>query len=84
MEKENVNHNDMLFVDFPEFRVTNETKKDVIQHSEKYYQYGYRIANGMFRTDEEKSGYLEESLERPLPGNEKKCLVFRKILKQIK
>lgn len=73
----NVNK-DILFTDFPELKVTVESKKNIVKNSQKC---GYRIASGMFRTDEEKEKYIKDSLERKLPGDKEKNPVLRKVFK---
>ena len=67
--------------DFSPLHITEQTKKDVLEHPEKYSDCDARTRMGMFYTDEEKERYIEESLSRPLPGVEEKgpTLVKRRI-----
>ncbi|MBR6690098.1 MAG: hypothetical protein IKL65_02065 [Bacilli bacterium] len=58
--------------EFPEFKITEETKRDILEHPEKYVNCDVRIRNGLFRTDEEKEKYIQDSLNRPLPGEKTK------------
>lgn len=62
-----------LFEDFPEFKITEETRKDVIGNPQKYSNCDVRIRKGMFYTDEESQKKLEEGLSRELPGQRKLC-----------
>lgn len=63
---------DVLFKDFPQLHITDEIKKDVLEHPERYVNCDARTRMGMFRTDEEREKYIEESLSKPLPGGEEK------------
>jgi len=70
MVKGNVVHKEMLFEDFPEFKVTDEAKKNVRNlHLYSPYRGNVRINYGMFRTDLEKEKYIDDSLNRELPNN---------------
>ena len=71
---------DYLFEDFPEFKVTEETRKDVIKNPQKYSSCGARIRMGNFYTDEEYQKKIEERLNRELPGQ--KTLCKRKIIRK--
>ena len=42
-----------LFVDFPEFKATDETRNDVTKNPQKYSNCAARIKMGKFYTDEE-------------------------------
>ena len=64
---------DYLFEDFPEFKVTEETRKDVIENPQKYSGCDIRIRMGKFYTDEEYQRKIEEGLSRELPGQKKLC-----------
>lgn len=64
---------DYLFEDFPEFKVTEETKKDVIANPQKYSGSDVRIRMGKFYTDEEYQRKIEEGLSRELPAQKKLC-----------
>ena len=44
---------DYLFVDFPEFKVTEKIKKDVAKKPQKYSNCDARIRMGKFYTDDE-------------------------------
>lgn len=72
---------DILFQDFPQLHITEETRRDVLEHPEKYSDCDARTRMGMFYTDEEKEEYIEESLSRDLPGGKEKgpTLVKRRI-----
>ena len=63
---------EILFADFKPIKITEEMRKDVLEHPEKYINCPPRIRMGKFYTDEEYERYIEESLNRPLPGYEKK------------
>lgn len=72
-EKENSKgQEDILFQDFLQLHITEETKRDVLEHPEKYDTCDARIRMGMFYNDEEKERYIEESLNRQLPFREEK------------
>ena len=64
---------DYLFRDFPEFKVTEETRNDVIKHPQKYSCCDVRIRMGKFYTDEELQKKLDEGLSRKLPSQRKLC-----------
>ena len=64
---------DYLFADFPEFKVTEETRKDVLANPQKYFGCDVRIRMGKFYTDEEYQRKIEEGLSRELPGEKKLC-----------
>lgn len=64
---------DYLFEDFSEFKVTEETRKDVIENPQKYSGCDVRIRMGKFYTDEEYQIKVEEGLSRELPGQKKLC-----------
>lgn len=63
---------DILFKDLPEIHITEETRRDVLEHPERYSSCDPRIRMGMFYTDEEKERYLEESLSKPIPNEKEK------------
>ena len=63
---------EVLFKDFPQLHITEETKKDVLQHPERYVNCDARTRMSMFYTDEEREKYIEDSLSRHLPGGEEK------------
>jgi len=75
---------DYLFEDFPEFKVTEETRKDVIENPQKYSSCDVRIRMGKFYTDEEYEKRVEEVLSRPLPGEEKQPKKILRIFKRNK
>ena len=62
---------DIVFMDFKPIKITEEMRKDVLEHPEKYINCPPRIRMGKFYTDEEKEEYLKKSLKRPLPGGKK-------------
>ena len=69
MVKGNVIHKEMLFEDFPEFKVTDEVKKNVRNlHLYSPCRGNVHINYGMFRTDLEKEN-IDDSLKRKLPNN---------------
>lgn len=59
--------------DFKLFKVTEKLRKEILDNPEKYSDCSPRVRMGLFYTDEEKEKYIEESLERPLPGDKIKC-----------
>lgn len=64
---------DYLFKDFSEFKVTEETRKYVIENPQKYSNCDVRIRMGKFYTDKEYQRKIEEGLNRELPGQKKLC-----------
>jgi len=64
---------DYLFKDFSEFKVIEETRKDVMENPQKYFSYDARIRMGKFYTDEEYQRRIETGLNRELPGQKKLC-----------
>lgn len=69
----------LLFEDFKPIKITEEMRKDVLEHPNKYVNCPPRIRMGLFYTDEEREKYIEESLRNPLPGDEKeKKLTFKR------
>lgn len=62
---------DYLFADFPEFKVTEETRNDVTKNPQKYSNCDARIRMGKFYTDEEYQKKINEGLNRKLPGQKK-------------
>ena len=62
---------DVLFEDVEPVKITKETRQHVLEHPELYSSCPARIRNGQFYTDEEYEQYVEESLNKPLPGEEK-------------
>ena len=72
---------EILFADFKPIKITEEMRKDVLEHPEKNINCPPRIRMGKFYTDEEYERYIEESLNRTLPGdkkNEKKHVLKRR------
>lgn len=69
---------DYLFEDFPGFKVTEETRKNVIENPQKYSSCDVRIRMGKFYTDEEYQRKIEEGLSRELPGQKKLYIIKRK------
>lgn len=63
---------DIIFMDFKPIKITEETRNYVIENPMKHLNCPPRIRMGKFYTDEEYERYIEESLNRPLPGYEKK------------
>ena len=62
---------DYLFEDFPEFKATEETRKDVIENPQKYSNCDVRIKMSKFYTDEEYKRKIEDGLSKELPGQDK-------------
>ena len=65
---------DYLFADFPEFKVTEETRKDVIENPQKYSGCDIRIRMGKFYTDEEWDKRSKEMSLVKLPSDKKLIL----------
>ena len=59
----------VIFADYPEFKITEETRGKVIENPLRHLNCPPRIRMGKFYTDEEYQKYIEESLKRPLPGD---------------
>lgn len=68
----------ILFEEFPKLKITEEA---VLEHPERYTDCDVRTRMGKFYTDEEYEQRREEVLSRPLPGEEEKGPVLRKIRK---
>ena len=66
-DKENI-----LFKDFPQLKITDEVRNDVLQHPIRYTNYDVRIRTGQFYTDEEYEQRRIKILSTPLPGESKK------------
>ena len=62
---------DILNKEFPPFQVTKATRKDVLENPEKYLNCSPRVRMGLFYLDEEYENYMTESLNKPLPGDDK-------------
>lgn len=60
---------DILFEDFEPMHITEEMRMYVLEHPEKYANCPPRIRMGNFYSDEEWERYVEESLNKPLPGD---------------
>lgn len=69
----------ILEKEFKPLSITEETRKDVLEHPKIYLNHDVRTFMGLFYTDEEKENYIEESLNRPLPGDEKGPKMVKKI-----
>lgn len=72
---------DYLFTNFPEFKVTEESRDDVIKNPLKYSSCDVRIRLGKFYTDEEHQEMITQGLSRKLP--DQKTLCKRRISKII-
>ena len=70
--------NNILFEDFPSLNINEEVRNDILNHPEKYVNCDVRIRNGMFYTEEEKEKYIQEGLNKELPGDKNKTNVKRK------
>ena len=73
-----------LFTDFKPVSITEKMKEDIKKNPGKYTSCPVRIREGMFYTDEELDRYIEESLKRPLPGDEKPKTFVKKRKSRIK
>ena len=73
---------DILFQNFPELHITEETRKQVLEHPELHSGLSVRTRMGKFYTDEEWAQRREEVLSTPLPGGEEKGPVLTKKLTQ--
>ncbi len=69
---------------FSGIQITEKIRRDVLEHPERYAKCDVRISSGYFYTDEEYEKYVQESLERVLPGCETKECKFVKKIKIIK
>jgi len=70
MKEKKINYT-YLFTDFKPVSITEKMKEDIKKNPGKYIDCPVRIREGKFYTDEELDRYIEESLKRPLPGDEK-------------
>ena len=70
MKEKKINYT-YLFTDFKPVSITEKMKEDIKKNPGKYIDCPVRIIEGNFYTDEELDRYIEESLKRPLPGDEK-------------
>lgn len=68
----------ILFKDFQRTPITEATRKHVLEHPEQYQSCPPRIRQGMFYTDEEYEQHVQESLARPLPGEDKGIAITKK------
>ena len=71
---------DIIFMDFKPIKITEETRKYVIENPMKHLNCPPRIRMGKFYTDEEWKAYVKKSLKRPLPGGKKRglSLIFKR------
>ena len=69
---------DILFEDFEPIKVTEETRRHVLEHPGLYKNCPPRIRQAMFYTDEEYEARFEEVMSKPLPGSEEKGISFVK------
>ena len=69
---------DILFEDFEPIKVTEETRRHVLEHPGLYKNCPPRIRQAMFYTDEEYEARFEEVMKKPLPGSEEKGISFVK------
>ena len=81
IEQSDETKENILFEEFPKLKITEETRKDVLEHPERYTDCDDRTRMGKFYTDEEYEQRREEVLSRSLPGEEEKGPVLRKIRK---
>ena len=77
---------DIMNKEFPPFKVTEATRKDVLENPGRYINCPPRVRMGLFYLDEEYENYVTESLKKPLPGEEKvkKHSIFNLINKKKK
>ena len=70
----------ILDKEYEPLKITEETRREVLEHPEKYADCPARIRMGLFYTDEEYEKYVDEVLSKPLPGTEErgKRLTFNK------
>lgn len=68
-EKTKINISDK---EYKPIEITEETRKEVLEHPEKYASFPARIRMGLFYTDEEYEQYIEKVLSKQLPGDEEK------------
>lgn len=78
VKETNFGEDSILFKDYEPIKVTEETRKHVIDHPEMYQNCPPRIRQGMFYTDEEYASRVETALTTPLPGEEEKGIAFTK------
>lgn len=65
--------NNLLFdYEYPEFKTMEHLRKEIITNPQKYVGCDIRIRMGLFRTPQEQKKYIEEGLNRSLPGDEPK------------
>jgi len=69
---------DILFQDFPELHITEETRQAILEHPELHSGLSVRARIGKIYTDEEWEQRREEVLSRPLPGEEKTSVLVKK------
>ena len=73
-----IKNKDYLFRDFPQkLEITEDTREKVINNPKGL---PYRQRKGLFYTDTEKEKYIQRSLKRELPAQEK-IPIKRRILK---
>lgn len=65
---------------FPKLSITEETREDVLKHPNLYSNCDVRTRMGKFYTDEEYEKHIEESLNRPLPGEENTHKLIKRII----
>ncbi len=63
---------DILFQDYPPLNITEETRRDVLEHPERYMSCDVRTRMGKFYTTEEYEQKIEDYLNRTLPLEEEK------------
>lgn len=63
---------EVLFTSYPPLKITEETRRAVLEHPELHSRCSIRVRMGKFYTDEEYEQRREEVLSKPLPGDEKK------------
>ena len=69
---------------FSKIQITEKTRNDVLEHPKRYAKCDVRISSGHFYTDEEYEKFIQESLERILPGCEEQECKFVKKIRTIK
>lgn len=71
-----------LYKNFKPFKVTEALREEILNNPMEYSNCESRIRMGLFYTDDEKEKYIEESLNRPLPGDIPKSKKLIKTKKQ--
>lgn len=76
MEFKDYINKDIIFMDFKPIKITEETRRYVIENPMKHMNCPVRIRMGKFYTDEEWEKRSKEVLSKRLPGD--KRLIFKR------